>query len=215
MDRVECDGGQPSPSQHPAAADFRSDRLLCCCSAGRGVLNVPLSWQPLPQCWHTFLEDYCSRSSTSFPVALSAHLLRHDCYSSYLWLLFAIFSSHFLYNFFLFSLLFFRADPLSTEVALALLRLTKQNPWVGTWLESRLYFCLPYLTAPGVQMRRAAADSAVFWHTAVGEREMQVCFLSIFSGLNAGAGRSTGWPHSPNVEVRHREGECHSVCYHA
>lgn len=100
MGTVECDGGQPRPLQHPTAADFRSDRLLCCCSAG-GVLNVPLTWQPLPQRWHTFLEDYCSRSSTSFPVALSAHLLRHDCDSRYLWLLFAIFSFHFFVQFLL------------------------------------------------------------------------------------------------------------------
>lgn len=68
------------------------------CSKG-GVLNVPPSWQPQPQCWLTFLEDHCSRSSTWFPVALSTRLLRHDRSCCYLWLLFAIFSFLFLYNF--------------------------------------------------------------------------------------------------------------------
>lgn len=44
-----------------------------CCSVGRRVFNVPLSWQLRPQCWCTFLEDHYSRSSTWPPPACPQH----------------------------------------------------------------------------------------------------------------------------------------------
>lgn len=93
-----------------------------CCSVGRRVFNVPLSWQLRPQCWCTFLEDHYSRSSTwPRPPALSTHLRRHDRSCCYFWLLLAISVVCFsVVVHFVFFFSFFPPPPprcLSTEVA--------------------------------------------------------------------------------------------------
>lgn len=104
----ECERGRPRLSQHPATVDLKYGRLSVVVLLER-VLNVPLSWQPWPQCWRTFLEDHYSHSSTWLaPFALSTHLRRHDRSCCYFWLLLVIsvvcFSVvvHFVFFFFFF-----------------------------------------------------------------------------------------------------------------
>lgn len=88
----ECERGQPRLSQHPATVDLKYGRLSVVLM--ERLLNVPLSRQPWPQCWRTFLEDHYSQSSTwltaAHPSALSTHLRHHDRSCCYFWLLLAI-----------------------------------------------------------------------------------------------------------------------------
>lgn len=96
----ECKGGQRRLSQHPATVDLKYGRLSVVVLLER-VLNVPLPWQPRPQCCCTFLEDHYSHSSTWLatvrPVALRTHLRHHDRSCCYFWPLLATSVVHFFY----------------------------------------------------------------------------------------------------------------------
>lgn len=108
----EYDRGQPRLSQHPATVDLKYGPLFVVGLLGERVLNVPLSWQLRPQCWHTFLEDHSTwppdsprrpqhTSAPSRPLLL-LFLASFGYFSCVFFLLLYILCSLFLFYFFFF-----------------------------------------------------------------------------------------------------------------